>query len=115
MYYVYILMSQKDNKLYTGSTKDFVGRLKRHNSGLVSSTKFRKPFELIYYESCINRKDAISRELYLKTSWGKRYINSRLKMYLSERRSQLDSLRHPTGSREVPKGLLHWEGVKKIV
>ncbi len=110
MYYVYILMSRKDNIFYTGSTKDLVERLKRHNSGLVSSTKFRIPFELIYYESCLNRKDAIRRELYLKTSWGKRYINSRLKFYLSERRSQLDSLRHPTGFREVPKGLLHLEG-----
>ena len=103
-------MGRKDNIFYTGFTKDLVERLKRHNSSLVSSTKFRIPFELIYYESCLNRKDARRRELYLKTSWGKRYIKSRLKFYLSEGRSQLDSFQHPTGFREVPKGLLHLEG-----
>ena len=81
MYYVYVLKSLKDKKLYTGSTNNLVERLKRHNKGLVEATKYRRPLKLIYYEACLSRKDAMRREIYLKTSWGKRYIKSRLKIY----------------------------------
>lgn len=82
MYYVYILRSLKDGELYTGSTNNLKLRFKEHNSGQEKSTKYRKPFELVYYESCLNRRDALRREIYLKTSWGKRYIKSRLKYWL---------------------------------
>ncbi|MBU2563896.1 MAG: GIY-YIG nuclease family protein, partial [Actinobacteria bacterium] len=48
----------------------------------VESTKYRKPLKLIYYEVCINQQDALHREKYLKTTYGKRYIRNRLKNYL---------------------------------
>lgn len=83
MFYVYILKSLKDNNLYTGYTKDLRKRFLQHNNGDVISTKNRMPFELIYYEGCLNQQDATHREKYLKTSWGKRYIKSRLKNYLT--------------------------------
>jgi predicted GIY-YIG superfamily endonuclease len=83
MSYVYILQSEKDGKFYTGWTKDLKSRIKEHNEGKVLSTKHRRPFKLIYYEFCLNEKDAIRREKYLKTAWGKRYIKSRLKNYLT--------------------------------
>lgn len=38
---------------------------------------------LIYYEACLNEYDATSREQYLKSGLGKRYIKSRLKRFLS--------------------------------
>jgi len=38
---------------------------------------------LVYYEACLDKNDAIKREKYLKTSWGKRYIKNRLKNYLT--------------------------------
>lgn len=82
MHYVYILKSMKDNKLYTGYTNNLKVRLKLHNLGKVFSTKNRNPFELIYYEACINQQDATHHEKYLKTAWGKRYIKSRLKNYM---------------------------------
>ena len=66
MYFVYVLFSQKDKRLYVGQTNNLVERLKRHNSGLVNSTKYRKPFRLIYYEACLSRKDSMKRETYLK-------------------------------------------------
>ena len=44
--------------------------------------KGRGPYELIYYEACLNKYDARSRELYLKSGKGKRYIKSRLKRFL---------------------------------
>jgi len=84
MYYVYILISLKDRNLYTGSTNDLRRRLEEHNSGQVFATKTRRPFNLIYYEACVIEKDARLRERYLKTSWGKRYIKSRLKSYFQE-------------------------------
>ena len=64
MYYTYVLRSKKDNKWYTGFTSDLRKRLKEHNDGKVHSTKNRGPFELIYYEGCINKKDAQVREGY---------------------------------------------------
>ena len=83
MEYVYVLQSNKDRNFYTGWTNDLRKRLLEHNSGNVFSTKSRKPFKLIYYEACLNRKDAQKREKYLKTAWGKRYIKSRLQNYLT--------------------------------
>jgi putative endonuclease len=72
-------MGHKDGKFYTGTTSNLKKRLKEHNSGLVSSTKYRSPFELIYLEACLNKDDAYRRERYLKTGVGKRYIKNRLK------------------------------------
>ena len=45
--------------------------------------KARGPFGLIYYEACINEQDARTREKYLKSGMGKRYIRNRLKHFLS--------------------------------
>ena len=73
----------KDSDLYVGYTKDLKNRISEHNEGKVPSTKNRTPFDLIYYEACINQQDALNREKYLKTSWGKRYIKNRLKNYLT--------------------------------
>jgi putative endonuclease len=91
MYYVYVLQSQKDKKFYTGRCGNLEARIKRHNKGLVKATKSRIPMKIIYYEACSNIKDAAHRETYLKTSWGKHYIKSRLSNFLKEtkRRSQL--------------------------
>ena len=76
-------MSKKDNKWYTGSTNDLRKRFKQHNNNEIPSTKERGPFELIYYEACINEQDARAREKYLKTGMGKRSLKNRLKRFLS--------------------------------
>lgn len=81
-YYVYVLQSKKDNNFYIGLTSDIKKRLDEHNSGKVSQTKSRRPLELIYWEGCLNQRDAAKREKYLKTTWGKRFIKSRLEQYL---------------------------------
>jgi len=83
MIYVYVLQSKKDKRLYTGSTIDLRKRFKDHNAGKVASTKGRGPFILIYYEACLNEQDARTREKYLKSGPGKRYLNNRLKRFLS--------------------------------
>jgi len=82
MYYIYLLKSKKDNKLYIGLTDDFKKRLIEHNQGLNKSTKYRRPLVLIYYEAYASLKDAQIREKKLKqfkNSYGelkKRIINS---------------------------------------
>ncbi|MBI4121362.1 MAG: GIY-YIG nuclease family protein [Candidatus Ryanbacteria bacterium] len=82
MYYTYVLRSKKNNHLYTGYTKDLRKRFKQHNEGKSFYTKSRGPYELIYYEACCDKEDARSRELYLKTGMGKRYLKARLKRFL---------------------------------
>lgn len=77
-YYTYILKSKKDNKLYTGYTNDLRKRLLQHNTGKSTYTKGRGPFDVIYYEACLLEDKARSRELYLKTGMGKRYLKNRL-------------------------------------
>jgi len=83
MHYVYVLRSIKDGKNYAGYTKNLKLRFEQHQKGGVSSTKDRRPLKLIYYEACINQQDATHREKYLKTYYGKKYIKSRLKSYLT--------------------------------
>lgn len=80
-FYTYILQSKKDNMYYTGYTSDLKQRIIQHNKGAVPSTKNRRPFKLIYFEACKNQKDAIHREKYLKTYYGKMFLAKRLKNY----------------------------------
>ena len=82
-YYTYVLRSLTDFKYYVGFTSDLMQRFEAHNSGLVTSTKNRIPFELIYFEGCLTKEDAIHREKYLKTFYGKMFIKNRLKSYLT--------------------------------
>jgi len=48
-YYVYVLLSDKDNKFYTGFTNNLKRRFEEHQKGRVKSTKNRRPLKLIYY------------------------------------------------------------------
>jgi len=66
MFYTYVLKSRKDLDLYIGSTKDLKARFKKHNSGLVQSTRSRAPFLLVYYEAFLSERDARLREKQLK-------------------------------------------------
>lgn len=83
MYYTYILRSKKNRQLYTGYTDDLRKRFNEHNSGKCAYTKGRRPYELIYYEACLNEQDARKREKYFKTGIGKCFIKNRLKRFLS--------------------------------
>ena len=83
MFYTYVLKSAKDGHFYTGYTNDLRKRFKEHNSGKSVYTAKRGPYKLIYYEACNNQQDATVREKYLKTAMGKRYIQNRLKRFLS--------------------------------
>jgi putative endonuclease len=78
-YYTYILHSLKDDNHYTGYTSNLKNRLKQHNDGEVRSTQNRRPLELVYFEACRSMSDALHREKYLKSAYGKRYLKNRIK------------------------------------
>ncbi|RJQ35103.1 GIY-YIG nuclease family protein [Candidatus Parcubacteria bacterium] len=72
MFYVYILKSRKDQRLYTGYTTDLRKRLVEHNKNESTATKYRAPLDLLYYEAYISQADAKKREDRLKRSAGAR-------------------------------------------
>ena len=84
MFYIYILKSEKDKKLYVGFTKDLRKRIAEHNAKKNPSTKGRGQFELIYYEAYKDEQDALTREKMIKhfgSSYSKlkqRIVNSLL-------------------------------------
>ena len=84
MFFTYVLISERDNKFYIGFTDDLEKRLEGHHNGTVASTAYRRPLKLIYYEACLNSKDALKREKYFKTGFGRRFLRNRLETYLND-------------------------------
>jgi putative endonuclease len=78
MFYVYVLFSKKDRKLYIGLTHSLNRRLKEHKFGDVKSTKDRRPLILIYYECYTEKEDAERREKYLKGGNGRGQLKIQL-------------------------------------
>lgn len=83
MMYVYIIESRKNGKWYIGMTNNLRKRFWQHSNGQSPYTKGRGPWKLIYYEASIDEEDARSRELYLKSGMGRRYLRNRMKRFLS--------------------------------
>jgi putative endonuclease len=79
MFYVYVLKSQKDGKLYTGQTSNLEKRISEHNSCISESTKSRVPFQLEYYEEYETRSGVMKREKTLKSGKGREYLDKILK------------------------------------
>jgi putative endonuclease len=77
-------MSNVDDNFYIGFTKNLRRRFREHNDGAVASTAKRRPLELVYYEACLIEADAINREKYFKTGFGRRFLQNRLESYLKK-------------------------------
>jgi len=69
-YYVYLLKSKSTGKFYIGQTSDVQARLAKHNAKRSQYTSSGIPWTLVYYEVYPTRKDAIKRELFLKSPRG---------------------------------------------
>ena len=78
MWYVYILRSARDNKLYIGSTDDINRRLLQHNSGEIDTTKNRVPLILEAYVAVKDKAKASELEQYFKTGSGSAILNRRI-------------------------------------
>lgn len=72
-YYVYIMTNKINTVLYTGVTRDLVGRVRQHKSKLVPGFTSRYNVnKLVYYEQCQYIEDAINREKQLK-NWHRQW------------------------------------------
>jgi putative endonuclease len=67
-YFTYVLQSTVDKNFYAGFTCNLKLRFEQHQRGFVKATKNRKPFELIYYEACLDKNDAITLAIIKVTS-----------------------------------------------
>lgn len=77
-FYIYVLQSFRDSSCYIGFTENLKQRFEDHNSGKNPSTKYKVPFELIYFEGYRNKSDALGREKFLKSGSGWRFIRKQL-------------------------------------
>ncbi len=80
MFFVYVLKSSIDNRLYKGFTVDLQNRLKEHNSGKNKSTAPYSPWKVVYSEEVQTREEARKREKYLKSGIGREYLKKILNL-----------------------------------
>ena len=79
MWYVYILRSKNNKRLYVGRTNDLKRRFDEHNSKRGGKyTSKNAPFGLIFYEAFINKEDATKDELFFKSGYGREVLKSKL-------------------------------------
>ena len=77
-YFVYILESEIDGRLYKGQTSEVAKRISEHNSGKTKSTKGYKPWKLVYLETFGTRDEAVFREKYFKTGSGREFLKTKV-------------------------------------
>ena len=67
-YYVYVLKNTNKSKFitYVGYTKNLKKRLRLHNDGLGAKFTRGRNWKIIYFEKYNTKKEAISREYYIK-------------------------------------------------
>ena len=80
MYYVYVLFSVSKRRFYIGWSVDLRKRLVDHNQGGNTSTKFGRPWILLYYEAYQDEPLARKREYVLKKR-GKAWQSLRKRIY----------------------------------
>jgi putative endonuclease len=80
MYSIYVLYHPKTRRFYIGYTSNLKRRLKEHRKSVLSHRN--KQFILIFYESFINKQDAMKREHYLKSSKGKISLKKYFKKHI---------------------------------
>lgn len=85
-FYVYILYSLHDHRLYIGYSTNLRNRLSSHARGEVKSTASRRPFKLIHYEYFVSKSDAKAREVFLKSGFGHDQLKKMIQNTLSELR-----------------------------
>jgi len=88
MHYVYVLPSLRDEGFYIGYSSNLRSRMRQHSEGNSFATAYRGPWKLIYYEAYVEQSDALSREKYLKSGGGRRFLQLQLKNYLKKHPSK---------------------------
>jgi putative endonuclease len=67
-FFIYVLGSRrkKDCRTYVGWTTDLERRLRQHNAGIGAKSSRGRKWILLYFETCKSRREAMSREWYVK-------------------------------------------------
>ena len=78
MAFVYIIYSPSRQRTYVGCSEDWQARLDVHNSGRVTATRSGIPWRLVHLEEVAGFLQARRREIYLKTSAGRRWLEKTL-------------------------------------
>ncbi len=75
MFTVYVLYSEKYNKIYIGYTSNIEQRLLSHNELETKGFTLRyRPWKLIYSEVFSEKSEAMKREKQLKTARGRAFV-----------------------------------------
>lgn len=68
LFFAYVLGSRRKNdcRTYVGWTTDLERRLRQHNAGVGAKSSRGRKWMLLYFERCKSRREAMSREWYIK-------------------------------------------------
>jgi putative endonuclease len=79
MFTVYVLYSEKHDKIYIGYTSNLEDRFKSHNElGTKGWTIKYRPWKIIHTEEFKTKKDAAMREKQLKSGQGRQWVRNNL-------------------------------------
>ena len=79
MFCVYVLYNVEFDKIYIGFTSNLSERLKSHNElGTKGWTIKYRPWILVHAEEFETKREAMSREKFLKTGIGRKFIRSEI-------------------------------------
>jgi putative endonuclease len=75
MFIVYVLYSEIHKKIYIGMTSNLEERFKSHNELAKKGWTIRyRPWEIIHTENFETKREALDRELQLKSAKGRAFI-----------------------------------------
>ena len=79
----YVLLGSDGKYLYKGACRDLKERLRDHCAGRASRTKNRRPLRVFHFEYCGSYSDALKREKYFKSRFGRVFLKRLLEKRLS--------------------------------
>ncbi|NND52975.1 MAG: GIY-YIG nuclease family protein [Flavobacteriaceae bacterium] len=88
MHYVYAIWSESHDKIYVGFSENPDKRLEYHNTGRSKYTKSFKPWKRFYLEQVESKTEALKKEKYLKSGWGRKKLKLELEKWQSGRMRQ---------------------------
>jgi putative endonuclease len=78
-YFVYVIQAD-DGTYYTGQTNNVEQRLKHHQRGRVTATKYRSGWQLVHTEEFPTRAEAMKRERRIKAQKSRIYMEKLVRM-----------------------------------
>jgi putative endonuclease len=75
-WFVYALRSLRDDNLYIGISRNPEKRVGTHNKRKTGSTRSRRPFILVYKQSCNSLAEAREKEKYYKSGVGREHLKN---------------------------------------